>query len=87
MSEDYERRWYGGRDFNGGPQVPCQWQSGSVGRTSVPEPIARLAHEEYARHHGQTFERLHERGGFSPGEIMMLLADALEHERAKRRKS
>jgi len=53
---------------------------------SIPEPIARLAHDEYARIYGadyQTFERLHERGGFGVGEVIALLADALERERAE----
>lgn len=40
----------------------------------LPEPVARMAYEVY--HHlwpGQTFERLHERGGFGVGEVVAML--------------
>lgn len=43
---------------------------------TVPEWLAQEAYAEYVRHFGseQTFERLHERGGFGPSELMDLLA-------------
>lgn len=85
MSAETSPRWYGGRDWRGGKQVPCQWGNVRREATTIPEPIARLAHEEYARHHNQSFERLHERGGFGPAEVMMLLADTIERERRTRK--
>lgn len=37
----------------------------------VPESVARLAYEIYAIRHGnQSFERLHERGGFDWAELI-----------------
>ena len=45
--------------------------------TQLPEAILRRAHEEYAKHHDQTFERIQERGGFGLIEVIGLLADAL----------
>lgn len=37
----------------------------------VPESVARLAYETYAVNHGnQSFERLHERGGFDWAELI-----------------
>lgn len=42
----------------------------------VPKEIAMKAYEMYGNH--QSFERLHERGGFSSGEIMALLMDKIE---------
>ena len=52
--------------------------------TTVPRWIAELAHEDYHRHHEQTFDRLHQRGGFSTGEVIGHLAAALLRERARR---
>ena len=43
------------------------------------EEILKLAHEEYARHHRQSFERIQQRGGFSVLEVVALLADHVEH--------
>ena len=43
----------------------------------LPEVILRRAHEEYAKHHNQSFERIQERGGFGLTEVIGLLADAL----------
>ena len=50
---------------------------------NISEPIARLAYEEYANqgHGRQSFDRLHERGGFSTLEIVWLLADLVERTR------
>lgn len=75
-----EDRWYGTKDFSGSEQVPVQ----SSHCRTIPKDIAEMAYAEYAIHHGsQSFERLHERGGFSFGEVVMLLADALNRERSK----
>ena len=54
----------------------------------VPARIARLAYEEYAHRYGrgQSFERLHERGGFGTEELISLLADLVERERKGRQK-
>jgi hypothetical protein len=70
-------RWL--RDMRAGPQVPIQ----SDHLTRIPEPVARLAYEQYAYEYGtdQSFERLHERGGFGTGEALALLADLIERER------
>ncbi len=75
------------------PQVPCQWHYRVQGqqRRGISERIARLAYAEYADqgHGGQSFERLHERGGFGSGELIMLLAERverLEEANAKLRK-
>lgn len=64
------RRWYCNEDWNG---EYVRMQLSEV--RQIPRPIAELAHEEYARGHRQSFERLHERGGFSQMEIIALLAD------------
>jgi hypothetical protein len=66
------------KDSGGSPiaTVPMQ---GDFKR--VPEIIAKEAYKEYADqgHGSQSFARLHERGGFSAGEIIMFL-----YERIKR---
>jgi hypothetical protein len=51
---------------------------------SVPRWIAELAHEDYARRYDQSFDRLHERGGFSANELIGHLAAALRRERQRR---
>lgn len=50
----------------------------------VSERIALIAYDEYVKRYGpnQSFERLHERGGFSVGELIDLLADAAERRPA-----
>lgn len=50
----------------------------------VSERIARIAYDEYVKRYGpnQSFERLHERGGFSVGELIDLLAEAVERRSA-----
>lgn len=75
-------RWYMRINLREGPQVPVQWDRRDE-RQTIHEGIAKLAHEEYARHHDQSFERLHERGGFGIGEILCLLADNIEYWKAK----
>ncbi len=45
-------------------------------RVGVRREVAEAAHKQYARHHAQTFDRLHERGGFSVGELLALLTEA-----------
>lgn len=68
------------------PRVPLQ--APRVKRDepfTIPEGIARLAYEEYAHRFGtdQSFERLHERGGFGTVECLALLADLIERERVR----
>lgn len=51
---------------------------GETGRTAypactVPEWLAKLAYNEYARHHTQSFERIAERGGFGRAELVALI--------------
>lgn len=50
-----------------------------VADEGVPVEILRLAYAEYARQYGtsQSFEEIQRRAGFSVGEVIMLLADAL----------
>lgn len=48
----------------------------------LPEPILRLAQEEYDRQFpGQPYERMQERGGLSVTEIITFLADLIERDR------
>ena len=77
-------RWYGHVYDHDGPMGVVQSQDSRYSLT-LPEAILRRAHEEYAKHHNQTFERIQERGGFGLTEVIGLLADALgitedEHE-------
>lgn len=64
-------------------RVPLQVRLKHNEKTTIPEPIARLAYEEYSYQFGteQSFERLHERGGFGYQEALALLADLIERER------
>lgn len=57
-------------------KVPMQKPS----MNTVDEAIARVAYEEYAAKYGteQSFERLHERGGFCAMEIIVLLYDRIQ---------
>lgn len=81
------RRWYAFPDFD--DVVRVQWDRSAVSirreACTVPRPIFDLAYEEYAKqgHGGQYSERLLERGGFSQGEIIALLADALDRIKKK----
>jgi hypothetical protein len=60
-------------------QIPVDWQRAHTRRV-VDERYARAAYVEYAKQYGtaQSFERLHERGGFSATEIMGLLCDRID---------
>ena len=51
----------------------------------IPEIIAREAYKEYADqgHGSQSFARLHERGGFSAGEIIMFLYERIQRMNAE----
>lgn len=51
---------------------------------TLAEDVLRLAHEEYAQRHDQSFERVQERGGFSLLEVVALLADHVERLKAGR---
>lgn len=56
--------------------VPAQIASHGYSRQhgKVPEVVARRAFEVYTHlHRGQSFERLHERGGFGVGELIGFL--------------
>jgi hypothetical protein len=57
-------------------KVPMQKPSANT----VDENIARVAYEEYAAQYGtsQSFERLHERGGFSAMEIIVYLYERIQ---------
>lgn len=52
---------------------------------SIPEQIVRIAWEEYHEEHpAQSFERIHERGGFGKYEIITLLYKRiLKQDKAK----
>ena len=69
--------------------VPLRRSDGSIVRLSsgaIPEWLARVAYDEYARRYGrdQSFERLHQRGGFGPEELLMLLRKEANGEQAAR---
>ena len=70
-------RFYVGSGW-GNEMVPMQ--ADRPPETAVPEPIARLAWDEYQqRFQGQEFDHFfHQRGGFSAYELILLLGDALE---------
>ena len=74
-------------NFNTWPlRVPMQVKLERGRLPTLPEPIARLVYEQYAYQFGteQSFERLHERGGFGHREVIALLADLIEREREER---
>ena len=54
-------------------------------RLTVPERIARAAYAEYSDQCGtrQSFEQLHDRGGFGTLELMDLLVDRIERLEAR----
>lgn len=56
-------------------RLPLQQNS----ERGVSRPIAEMAYLEYVRQCGdsQSFERLHERGGFGTEELMMLLCQRI----------
>lgn len=78
----FRPRWCGTGALTAAPQVPMQIEAliQTRRRSTIPEGIARLAYDEYAARYGtdQSFERLHERGGFGVLEIVTLLADRVE---------
>lgn len=80
MSERFRGRWYG-NTVRYEQRMPMQHTHPPM--RGIPEPIARLAYEEYANqgNQEQSFERLHDRGGFSDVEIIGLLADLIERGR------
>lgn len=49
-------------------------------RVELSEKIVMMAEAEYERHYGttQTIDRLRERGGLGLGEVVILLADAVQ---------
>ena len=57
--------------------------------TGVPVEIAREAYEEYAAQFGrdQSFERLHERGGFGTTELIYLLFGRIRRMQGEARPS
>lgn len=57
-------------------KVPMQKPTSNT----VDEEIARVAYEEYVAKYGssQSFERLHERGGFCAMEIIMFLYERIQ---------
>ncbi len=70
-------KWYGHVLTARGPMGVVQSEL-SRKPIRLPEAILRRAHEEYTKqHHGQSYERIQERGGFGLMEIIGLLADAL----------
>ena len=74
----YNPRW----TFDGEMQ-PIQTSdiaNGPLAQNRVPEEIAREAYAEYADegHGHQSFERLHERGGFAMYETMILLYNRIK---------
>lgn len=92
----HQARWYHSGAFSSGNDERIKtvpWQTESFSRRNdrdrrpkLPEDIARLAYEEYANqgHGNQSFDRLHERGGFGVSEVICLLADLVERERARK---
>lgn len=60
---------------------PCRVQDRSPGGVSaIPWGLAKLLYPAYG--HGETLERLHERGGFGRGELGQLAVDAYGGERS-----
>lgn len=59
-------------------QLPVGWEAHH--NRGISERFARSAYVEYcAQGHGdQSFERLHERGGFGVTEIMLLLCERIQ---------
>ena len=51
------------------------WHDNNVHKCTVPWWLAEIAYEYYAEQYGrqQSLERLHERGGFSRGELVSLI--------------
>lgn len=85
------RYWYGELQSWKGPRGTVQVEA-PVGRAfrdhaalTLPEPVLRLAQEEYDRRFpGQPYERMQQRGGLGVLEVVALLADIIERERNAR---
>lgn len=43
--------------------------------TNIPWWVAEIAHQEYAKYHDQSLERIAERGGFGWLELVLLLGE------------
>lgn len=69
--------------------VPVQVSRRSMGTgyTGVRREVAEAAYEEYAAQYGtsQSFDRLHERGGFGVEELLSLLTEREAWLNARRR--
>lgn len=81
-------RWYGGISSWKGPTGVAQREHVSwddrYKALHLPEPVLLLAQAEYdIQFPGQPYKRMQERGGLGVLEIIALLADALERERAQ----
>jgi hypothetical protein len=74
-SRSAERGW---RDSGGSPIESVAMQSTKT--TDIPKVIAQEAYKEYADqgHGAQSFDRLHERGGFGDTEIILLLFERIQ---------
>lgn len=89
MAEDgrFRPRWYMQREADlpqGKVQVEDRIRTRHGKPYTLPEELLRLAQDEYdIQFPGQPYERMQERGGLGIGEVVRLLADALERERAK----
>lgn len=85
MAERFKPRWYMG-DWKGPVgkvQVESTLRAMDRRGGTLPEPILRLAQAEYdIQFPGQPYERMQERGGLGLGEVVRLLADALERASA-----
>lgn len=57
-----------------------------LGKTTLPEEVLKLAHEEYALHHNQSFEQIQLRGGFGVLEVIALLSDHVNRLKASSQK-
>ena len=77
-------RWYGFLGSWSGSKGRAQiedrlFRERDTRSTQLPEPILRLAQDEYDRQFpGQPYERMQQRGGLGVLEIIALLADSLE---------
>lgn len=74
-SRSTERGW---RDSGGSAIETVAMQSTKT--TAIPKVIAQEAYKEYADqgHGAQSFDRLHERGGFGDTELILLLFERIQ---------
>lgn len=80
-------RWMG-RIATSEPRGPVQMEDflrDRQRRPTLPMGVLELAYEEYSHRYGtsQSFARMNERGGFGLLEVIGLLADLIERERAR----